>query len=460
MSGPLMSGSLMSGSLTWGPLLWVGAVVLWLAAFYVVGVDTWGHGPQTFAVLSALGLGMVAVPWATNRARRRWGVPPTEAGPTGLVPLGVVALVVVLGLGALHVSDLGSKLGSEEYRNKGLDIGINTRVAGEHFARGDNPYRKRSQVLYQISAGEDVTVTDGLVEMFGVPYSYGYPYFPAMFLTFAPFQWAQSGLHSIRLGNGLVLAMCLLAMGLLIPRLVPNRRLALVGTLLSATTLLGAGALRTELYTAVVTDLAIGMWALLGYAALAWKRPGWSGVFFGVTLACKLLPGPLLVVPAVIWMWRRPGWGALVLGTVAGAGAILAPYLIWDAERLLSSTILFYMVNHAGGDDTSLWFALPAVIQPWFQAAGLVLVAGTVAAAVPARRGSLLAPLTVGFLAYLAFIAFNRMTHLNYLWGIYPLGCVALVLGMMRATLGRGLLTQQPPPTLESASSQSVQSAT
>lgn len=47
-------------------------------------------------------------------------------------------------------------------------------------------------------------------------------------------------------------------------------------------------------------------------------------------------------------------------------------------------------------------------------------------------RSDLLEPLRAVFLADCMFMAFNRMTHLNYLWAVYPLGCAALMLAVAR----------------------------
>jgi len=44
------------------------------------------------------------------------------------------------------------------------------------------------------------------------------------------------------------------------------------------------------------------------------------------------------------------------------------------------------------------------------------------------RREGLVWPLFLGYSSYLTFMSFAPMTHLNYLWGIYPLGCAALAI--------------------------------
>lgn len=88
--------------------------------------------------------------------------------------------------------------------------------------------------------------------------------------------------------------------------------------------------------------------------------------------------------------------------------------------------MLFYLTHHAAGDGTSLWFFLPAAWKTPFRIIGLV---STLLVAFRGRRAppwDLSWPITVTFIAQVTFVATNVMSHLNYVWGVYPLGCLAL----------------------------------
>lgn len=112
-----------------------------------------------------------------------------------------------------------------------------------------------------------------------------------------------------------------------------------------------------------------------------------------------------------------------------------------------SSGAFFYLTHHAGGDDTSLWFYLPVGYRLPFSAIGYGLSLALVAWTAKKRGGDVLAPMGLGFAAYLAFIAFAPMCHLNYIWSIYPLGCVALAASAVRGSLEAE--APRPIPQLE-----------
>ena len=109
---------------------------------------------------------------------------------------------------------------------------------------------------------------------------------------------------------------------------------------------------------------------------------------------------------------------------------LVLPFLLWNPEPFITATLLYYLTLHQAGDNTSLWFFLPAVWQTPFLVLGGVLTLATVALASWRRSLGLVWPLAVAFCAYAVFIAFNKMSHLNYLWGVYALGCAALGLSL------------------------------
>ena len=103
-----------------------------------------------------------------------------------------------------------------------------------------------------------VTEVSGQLEMFGVPYFNGYPYFPAMFLSYAPFRLIDEGPDSIRYGNVAVLLLMALTTGWLAARLTGGR-LALVAAGMAVLLLSLSTGLGRQLFGLGSTDAVIGV---------------------------------------------------------------------------------------------------------------------------------------------------------------------------------------------------------
>jgi hypothetical protein len=136
----------------------------------------------------------------------------------------------------------------------------------------------------------------------------------------------------------------------------------------------GVWAWNSDLFLWGVTDLVISVYMLFGFLALSWRKFAWAGVLFGFALGCKLLPGGFLVVIIALWLWRRDGFLRFTVACSASAVALLAPYVLWDSKAFLSSTVLYFLTLHGGGDDTSLWFLLAERAQGLFLGAGALLI--------------------------------------------------------------------------------------
>jgi uncharacterized membrane protein len=192
-------------------------------------------------------------------------------------------------------------------------------------------------------------------------------------------------------------------------------------------------ALRGEFYNNAVTDVLIAALAVWAFVALDRRAYVATGVLLGLAQSCKLLPGPLLVLPVVAWLGADKRTLRVVLAYVATSAAVIAPFAARDPARFVSSTVLFYLTFHRGGDDTSLYYFLPPPAQTLWVVLGPALALAVALVPLRERRGDTLAPLRAAFLAYFVFIAFGKMTHLNYVWAVYPLGVCALVVGALRA---------------------------
>lgn len=386
-----------------------------LGLFHYVGIETWGHGRESFPRLLVL----VAVVVGGSRLRsleRRIGTPNMLA----LAALALAAwLARSLGL-ACRDALLNPGLATSA-----IDIARNVYEAGNQFVAGHNPYGERCQLGHVITPGPHITNTGGVLRMFGLEYRYGFPYFPAMILAYLPFRSLADGLHSIRLGNAAYLVIAALGAAVLAGKSVarPN---SLLAASLALVAFLGVEVLAPEHFQLGVTDICIAAFAVVAYAALASEHVVVAGVFLGIAQAAKLLPGPLLMLPALAYVsglqGRRRLFGAYALVSVI----LITPAFAANPEGFVSSTVAFYLTYHNVGDDTSLYWFLPEWAKAPFLGVGLVLALGFALVGFRRRPASAAQAAGLAWASYMLFITFNRMTHLNYMWSVHSLGAAAL----------------------------------
>jgi hypothetical protein len=401
-----------------GAVAWLLLVGVWLGLFHRIGSYTWGYGRSTFVWTVA------SVAWLllAGHVGRLLGA--VRIAPAAVVRALAIALMVLCSLRL--ASSLVEELRRPRSEQGTSDIALNTHSAGTAFLAGKNPYAEHAQVWHRIEPSEHVEVRGESVFMYGLPYAYGFPYFPAMFASYLPFRPLADGVDSLRIGNAMFLALNVLGILLLMRRLVPESLAWALGPL-AVVSYLGIEALPAELWRFGVTDIAIATYLLYAFLALSYGRLRTAGVLFGIAQACKLLPAPLLVLPVLLWAYRKPRFYELACAYALTALALVLPYVVWDWQLFVSSTVLYYLTYHSGGDNTSLWFFLPENLRGAFSALGYAATLALVLFTLRKRDGDLLWPMALGYSAYMLFIAFARMAHLNYIWGIYPLGCVALL---------------------------------
>lgn len=400
------------------------AAVAFLWLFHCVGLQTWGFGRQNFARLLGVALLIAALPWLTRRL----------APVRGRVTLVIAVLSLVLA--SLYVPPLVREtrdvVGQPLRAADASDIARNTHCAGTALLAGQNPYNTRCQLRGVVEPGPHVTVKGGVTRMFGMPYLYGYPYFPAMFLAYMPFRSLAAGFHSVRVANLAFLFLASLGVAWLAWKVTPvGGRLLAVGTGLLA--YWGNSVIPRELIGYGVTDILIAVLAIWAFVALAHRRILAAGVLLGLAQAAKLLPGPLLVLPALAYLTTRRE--RLTLGTayVGTSLLVVGPALALSPGTFITSTIGFYLTHHAFGDTTAYYAYLAPGFRTVFSLVGYGLALGVASMGFFVGRGrqNLALPVAQAYAAYIVLTAFNRMAHLNYLWGVHSLGAAALVLGAL-----------------------------
>ena len=390
---------------------WLLPLLVWGIIFNVVADHTWGYGLQTFLLLIGAGALLLLLP---RLARSLDG---SQSSPASWQRYLLIALLIGLaGRTALEI-----RQGFVTRQEWLVDIGVNTYLAGSAFLEGANPYASHAQIVSEIAPGPNVEQRGDTLFMYGVPYRYGYPYYPAMFLGYLPWRALADGFTSIRVGNLVFMMLNIAGIVLLARRLAPNP----IAPLLAAAAYLLVEAYPREIFEFGIVDIMISTAGLFAFLLLDRKKFLGAGILFGVAQACKLLPGPLLVLPALVYLYGREGFRPLLTGYLAASLGIVVPFLLWDPPSFLSATTLFYLTHHAAGDDTALWFFLPSSLQTPFTLLGFLLTAAVSVVGLRGERST--GTLVVrSFVAYLVVIAFGKMSHLNYLWGVYPLGCISL----------------------------------
>lgn len=409
----------------WGALIVL--LGIWSVLFNIAGRFTWGWGPLSFVVLLAGFFVLLYVRPLAGRLERaiEGRVRFTMRGVEGLA--GAI-LILYIGLDLLA---LVQELQIERNTTFLIDIAANTYEAGQWFFKeGRNPYTHFSQVWDRLTPDiPNVTIEDGQTYLYGVPYYYGFPYFPMMFISFEPFRRLAENYHAMRYGNVVLYFVSLLLIIALIRQFVrPGYRRPI--SLLSILAFLSVRVLSTELFKLGVVDLVISVYGLAGFLMMAWRRPVLSGIFFGLAFGCKLLPAPFWFVLVAWWWWKEGGLRPMALFSlafVAAAGAVILPFVVWDPGAFVSSTILYFLTSQGAGDDTSLWYFLPSPLKGPLLAAGAIWIGATFIRFLMKRAPTIEETMQYAFLTYIAFIAFNKQTHLNHLWSIFTMGCIALI---------------------------------
>lgn len=404
------------------------ALVVWALLFNLIGFFTWGFGPLTFCCLMLTLILLYVLSRSRRPAILRYPLFPVVAVSQDEPGRGLRwALRLVLLLTLITVL-LGLLVAPNNWL---MDIGLNTYLAAESLLQGHNPYATHAQDWYTIDTSiahvEDIA---GQIYMFGIPYYYGFPYFPMMVLSYTPFTFLIDGYDAIRWANLLLVVLNVVAIRLLVAHSgVRYVRITQWRAIVAYLCILVYG---IEIFWHGIVDILLSSLLLYCFVFLQRGRFVLAGVLLGLAQAAKLLPPPLVALCIMLYLLGQEGFWKFCIAYALTSVLVMSPFVVADPQAFLSATILFYLTNHGVGDNTSLWFFLPALLQKPFLWLGYLLTLLMIPVFVRRGRGDLVDVMSAVFASYLVFMAFSKMTHLNYLWSVYPLGCVAFALLLAR----------------------------
>jgi hypothetical protein len=398
------------------PLVAAGLVAIWLTILNYLTQDVINAGERTFCFLF-LACDLVYV---AKAIKPRVTPKPNKALNTILCVLAVLATVPFF-----YQQVITLKL--FYHGPPGSDYIINTQAAAQNeFDNHQNPYSTRAELWWDPTNAPHVTKVKGQLYMFGVPYYFGYPYFPGSILTYEPIRRFVPSIEYIRIGNIIAFLATLVAIVWLTVLFVPPGYKVVAGFLAFAA-FFCLWKLSWDYISEGQTDVLIPLFALYGFIASYYNRPTVSGLLFGWSFACKLLPGGLFCLIMLAYYWRKPDRWKFIIPMVVLFLGVMIPYILRDPPAFLSATILYYLTEHSHGDDTALYFFIPEALQSIYLLFGYGVVVAFVIRSMRNKSLTLLGAVANNFVAFMLFIAFSKMDHPNYLIAIFPLGCVALV---------------------------------
>ena len=313
-------------------------------------------------------------------------------------------------------------------RHPEIDVWSIFQQSAAGLFKGVNPYEITS---FDVPAGQTANC---------------FNYLPASFLSSWP-GWVT--LDDVRYAEDLVMVAGWLALGYLLlrrTRTSATARFDALVLLLTAVTL--AGTLRVA-QQAWNESLILG-YLLIGVALLATKRAGWAWLPVALALATK--QHVALLLPLLV---RWPGFGwRRTLYSVIGAGAISAPWVLWNFDRFKTCTVDFFLNIEPRHDSISLWRFLPHPIQNLAVVTGLTVGFVLALRWVPKTPGGLLLG---SALVLMGFDLSNKQSFENQWWLFAELITCGLALRAVemrpdtadrrRTEADRTLTGDEPKPT-------------
>jgi hypothetical protein len=394
-------------------------VAVWCALLNLLGTHM-HDARKMFTYLLAIVALILAAPLV--RLARRW-----SAGRRARSLAASLLVGCIIAFGWFHLHSFHDQITAPRNSARLVDMGQNAYEAAKmFFTKGVNPYAFRGQIWLDVTGAPHVTRQGNKTFMFGVPYKYGYSYFPWTFISYEGFRRVIPNYNAFRLADLIFLLLNVVGMCLLARRLAP-RDDRLLASLAMTAAFLCAKKMGYDLFSLGIIDILIPCYALFGYLALSRERDVTAGVLLGMAQACKLLPGAMLALVTLCWYRDRRRRLRFLLAFVGFVALVIGPFFLWDPEAFVSATILFYMTFHADGDHTGYYQQLPLGWRGPFQIAKWVLIATTVLVGLRRSDQDVKRLIVVSAVSYVLFIAFSKMVHLNYVWSVLSLASAAMM---------------------------------
>jgi hypothetical protein len=395
------------------------ALGLWLWLWKFVGEHTWTWGRVTFWILLAIATLLSLLHALPQHLRAGAGWVRTF-------------LIVILGLTSVYLIARQAQVirsgFDPPWAQRLWDVSQGAYDFNRALFTGENPYRTKAQ-YHPVEGTRGYTRdAEGREYLFGWRYYYGYPHFPMSALWFAPFMGMTGNYNDIRIGNLVYFVLSLLLLNAIVASASAQPLLA---SLTATVAFLGIDFLVTETFQLGIVDQAFAFPLLV--AILLAMRSYWriAGLVAGLALASKHFPSIPVVLALAIYAHRRQRLRDLIGFSGLSFLAVMLPFILWDAEALVSATILHHVHEAGRGDDTALFFFLPDVWKMPFRLLGLASIGGVyVWGIVASKRSDVRVMFLVMTVVSLLINAFYPVTHLNHLESILAFAAGSFALGV------------------------------
>jgi len=363
----------------------VSMAVAFGVVLYLIEHFNWNQGRYRALMLVLV---LIATPILMRLSR---GAPVST--PVVLSRVLIVACAIALCLHLIHFIEFF-------HRPHLFDIATTTISAGEAMLSGKNPYRLPIDPHPEFSLGSSFN---------------GYKYLPMMAVTYLPLS-ALLGERGILITN-LLLDLAVVWLVFQLSCRMGTQTSGLWAAFLYLMPLL----VPRQLFHKGVTDLAAVVPLLVALLYLE-RKPGLAGLYVGLSISTKFLPGALFVPcclpqrsPLELRWWYAAGVALGLVPTLV--------FLVWSPVELFSNTVLFNAQRPI--DSTSWLYEMPSFISLIVRASFAVVVV-SVAAYVWFNRPTVAIRCGLSTICVLGTILSGPTVHSNYqLWWL-PMFAVLL----------------------------------
>jgi hypothetical protein len=187
-----------------------------------------------------------------------------------------------------------------------------------------------------------------------------------------------------------------------------------------------------------IIPVSLGLAALLAAARRFWVL---AGVLLGLSLAAKPLP-------ALLWCVLLPGFAGvharrLIVSAVVTTTLCYLPFFLWAPREMIANLISFSWLRPTNASSIRAY--IPESMGAWIGVLQLLCSVALTVAFYRSGPRDLGRVLRTSALSTIAFVAFNKVVHGNYLLWIQPLAALALA-GLPFRAPARAAARARPSP--------------